>query len=427
MKLSWKKRLAFNAVLLVITWGVIELLALVGTVLFVGSPAELALRREAEASQDPIVPGGLRAGPNILHPFQGAVMRADDEPQAEGRYHVTEYGFLDEGPPIYKRSTDRVIVAITGGSVARQLSINATDTLADLLSQSPEYSGRKIQFVRIANNGYKQPQQVMVLNYLLAIGAEFDVVINLDGFNEAVLPVTENAPQGINTAFPRDWGPLISAAANPEFPQISGYISYLRHDKRAEAIRFGKFPLKYSPLAQVIWAIRKESVDRTISAQIHRMQTKDLRSRLAGPVETFEDPVEISTHCVDLWARSSILMHQVCESRGIRYFHFLQPNQHVEGSKPISPAEAAVAVREFSRLCNAVRTGYPLMQARGPQLVAAGVRFTDLTQVFADHPEPLYVDTCCHVDEQGDQIMARAMAARIVQPDTPAAPADGKD
>ena len=31
--------------------------------------------------------------------------------------------------------------------------------------------------------GYKQPQQLMAYNYLLSLGAEFDAVINIDGYN----------------------------------------------------------------------------------------------------------------------------------------------------------------------------------------------------------------------------------------------------
>ena len=73
----------------------------------------------------------------------------------------------------------------------------------------------------------------------------------------------------------------------------------------------------------------------------------------------------------------------------------------------------AAAVDESIQSCRAVRACFPRMQAEGARLAGQGIRFTDLTQVFADHPEPIYVDTCCHVAEVGDILMARAIAARI--------------
>jgi hypothetical protein len=53
-----------------------------------------------------------------------------------------------------------------------------------------------------------------------------------------------------------------------------------------------------------------------------------------------------------------------------------------------------------------VETAYPRLRESGRALSAAGVRFGDLTAVFADHPEPLYIDACCHVRARGNLIVA---------------------
>jgi hypothetical protein len=60
-----------------------------------------------------------------------------------------------------------------------------------------------------------------------------------------------------------------------------------------------------------------------------------------------------------------------------------------------------------------VVAGYPLLQAAGARLVAAGVPFHDLTAVFRDHPEPLYVDTCCHVGHEGSRLLAVHLAGLL--------------
>jgi len=38
-----------------------------------------------------------------------------------------------------------------------------------------------------SHEGYKQPQQLLVLSYFLSIGQPFDMVMNIDGFNEVAL------------------------------------------------------------------------------------------------------------------------------------------------------------------------------------------------------------------------------------------------
>ena len=40
------------------------------------------------------------------------------------------------------------------------------------------------------------------------------------------------------------------------------------------------------------------------------------------------------------------------------------------------------------------------------QLVAEGVRFSDLTMIFSDVKRPIYIDDCCHVDRFGYSLIA---------------------
>jgi hypothetical protein len=345
--------------------------------------------------------------------------RPDQALRYDGKYRVTEYGFVDDSLPIHKRSPDKVIIAILGGSVARQMGMNATQVLADELSQAPQFAGKKFEFVRLGSNGYKQPQQLMTLNFLTVLGAEFDIVINLDGFNEATLPVADNVPFGVNAAYPRDWGKLIAGSASPEFVRMGGYLSYLRLQQRDDARWFARAPWKYSSTALLAWAVRKNRLDSLIQAQttmMSRYAETEMTYCGSGPPEQFKSTADVYKHCVNLWSRSSLLLHELCASQGIRYYHFLQPNQYLPGSKPLGPEEAKIAIRDNSQQSISVRTCFPQMQARGAEMRMAGVAFTDLTRVFADHPERIYDDYCCHVIPAGDEIMAKAIAAAIRTP-----------
>jgi hypothetical protein len=107
-----------------------------------------------------------------------------------------------------------------------------------------------------------------------------------------------------------------------------------------------------------------------------------------GPRVDFENPADRFAFLVDLWRRSSQAIHELTAAGGVRYYHFLQPNQYVP------------------RYRRAVETGFPRLREAGRTLAARGVRFHDLTGAFAGHPEPLYVDDCCHVNAHGNAILA---------------------
>jgi hypothetical protein len=108
-------------------------------------------------------------------------------------------------------------------------------------------------------------------------------------------------------------------------------------------------------------------------------------------------------------------LHLIARSRGIKYFHFLQPNQYLPGSKPLSGVELKTAFNEEHDSRPHVAEGYPLLIAAGKRLQNEGVHFHDLTQIFAATKDPIYRDSCCHVNGEGNRMLAAAMAEAIGQ------------
>jgi hypothetical protein len=136
----------------------------------------------------------------VLHPYLGFVYKPLDEQNDWQNF----YGFHG-GKTLQKKSPDKVIVAVSGGSFALGLINDSTDTLIREIKKIPQYNDKAIEVVGIAIGGFKQPQQLMTLSYLLSQGAEFDVWINLDGFNEITLPIVENYLAGVSLSYPRLW------------------------------------------------------------------------------------------------------------------------------------------------------------------------------------------------------------------------------
>ena len=61
------------------------------------------------------------------------------------------------------------------------------------------------------------------------------------------------------------------------------------------------------------------------------------------------------------------LMHELCEARGVRYLHAIQPTLHDRGSKPVTDEEFRIGIGEAG-YDEAVLVGYPLLREGLAQL-----------------------------------------------------------
>ncbi len=352
----------------------------------------------------------------VVHPYLGYVRNAGESSNDVDRpdaLPVSEYGFEDDKIPLLKRSEDRLIVAIFGGSVANRFSAGPGGRALkeNLEALVPE---REIVMVHVALDGYKQPQQLMALTYLLALGGEFDVVVNLDGFNEVALAQTRNVDRGVSHAFPRDWSLLVEELPDNLSTAAVGEIVWLRQRRGAWAGRFDGGLAGCSAAAQLVWLVRDRMMEREIDDCLHaysEQRTGDPWSPTKGPRDGHLDG-ELPAQLVDLWARSSVLMSEVCRENGIVYLHFLQPNQYVAGVNVVGPRTGSGAIFTDHTLRSAVESGYPLLIQAGAELAHGGVDFEDLTGLFAEIDEQVYCDSCCHLNDQGNLAMeARIFAA----------------
>ena len=251
---------------------------------------------------------------------------------------------------------------------------------------------------------------------MLSLEAEFDILINIDGFNEVALPIAENVPNNVAPIFPRSWHVKIARIQNPNVTKLIGHTVHLKIEQQQRARFFSRFPLRYSLVAILVWKNGHDATSEEIVAdyeRLNRLVRDDISHGAAGPEFEFADRAQLNRHCVLLWSRSSVLLNQLCEANGIAYYHFLQPNQYVPDAKPMSYTEKTIALNPENPYRRPALDCYPLLIAEGKNLSAQGVRFNDLTDVFADHPESLYVDDCCHFSKQGDSILAKRIASVI--------------
>jgi hypothetical protein len=374
-------------------------------------PAPLAdslapeLRERLEAVRDANVPDA----PVIIHPYFGFVAN----PQGPG---VNAYGFF-ESPPLVNPADDTVTIAIFGGSLADQVFYLAKDALADALRRRPQLAGRRIEVVSTALGGYKQPQQLNVLSFLLARGAAYDVVVNLDGFNEIDASL-ENLADGVNPFFPYNWKLHVRRGLDVAAMTQLARIDLIRERRGQLRRAFGHPLLARSAFALTLWdALDRRQEGRLregVQALEDALGDGGLGPRVRGPHLTYGSEAALYRGLADLWERASLQMWAACTAHGVGYVHALQPNQYLPDSKRLTEEELRAAYRDDFPAADRIPRGYPLLIERGRRLQARGVRFVDLTQIFADEARTVYTDVCCHVNPFGARMIAERLADAIV-------------
>lgn len=348
--------------------------------------------------------------PVMLHPYFGYVV----DPRAP---NINPYGFF-KAPPLTTRTPDRLVIGFFGGSVADQVFSLGGAALIETLAAAPLFAGRKVELISTALGGYKQPQQLLVLAGLLALGAQFDVVVALDGFNE-VDGAADNVQDGVYPYYPHNWHLHARQALDPAAQALMGQVQTAREARAALRRRFAQPRLTHSALWLWVWDV----LDRRQAAQLNRtMHALDAAlagaqraPQVTGPPLAFADQEAMYTDFVEVWARASLAMHNLCQGQGIEFLQFLQPNQYLAGSKTLNEEERRIAWNPDVADAGRVAHGYPLLVRRGTELAEQGVDFHDLTMLFAAESDTMYSDSCCHYTQRGAELVARAIAQAIIE------------
>jgi hypothetical protein len=358
-------------------------------------------------------PEGFRE--EAIHPYLGFVTVPPSQVR-DGPLTLEALGLPGGGPLVREARPDTLVLGVFGGSLAQYFAIgDGPQRLFTGLQSLPEFAGRRLVVLNAAHSSYKQPQAEMALSYLLALGAHLDLVILIDGFNEVAGAPLEYENTGLFPLYPSRWVLRVANLdADTKMRLLIGEIAYRKEERARWADRLLHSRALHSRTVALLWAFYDGHTDATLAAR-----RQDLARRRSGQAEEFvatgpryRDEGRLYDDLVTAWAAGSLGMHAVAREHGFRFFHFLQPNQHVRGSKPLAPEEVEI-LRGGEVYAPHVERGYPLLRAKGDELRRRGVAFADLTEVFAELPEPIYVDNCCHVGPHGNELLADAMAAAI--------------
>ena len=422
--ISTTRRILFTVTIIVAGYLVLELSALV---LYRIINPELLSFREFQSDRDSIragfrreevSAGGTKVWPHafeVIHPYLGFVR----DPDRTESYD--EHGFYGPSPLNRPGLDGEVIVAVFGGSFADGMTRAAADILSERIGKTITIPAERVKVLNLAMGGYKQPQQLMALTYFLALGVRFDIVINIDGFNELALPLRENLPKGVFPTYPRAWFMRVRGLSDYRLTLMHGFRAVLQERRLKWAGFFSRTPFKLSAISNLVWRLYDLRLDREIAridATIQEYQTESARGESyisTGPSFQPQSREEVFRFLVEVWENCSRQMDRICRANGIEYYHFLQPNQYFPGSKPIGPAERRIAVKRRHPYRKPVEQGYPLLIEGGTRLRNAGINFHSLAMIFKENDEILYCDDACHLNARGYRLVAEEIGRLLAE------------
>lgn len=376
------------------------------------------------------MPEPLEVKDVAFHPyfsFLNRVGRSGDYYERKDWWTSNNHGFLFPRAALkdgccdypYIPQENEAVIAIFGGSVGGGFALTAADSdaFAATLSQHPRFAGRRIRVLTFANAGYHQPQQLVILSYYLTIGQHFDLIINIDGFNELVI-AENNWRAGAEPSFPavQIWYAMgqelesraTAAADEKYYLQQWHKRASARLAEKADRCRFGACYLWYAA-RQRYHAMQQAALGRHGVVRQHGMTLFPMQRSWS----TGDDPrqKDVLAYAADGWARASRAMERLARDHGALYLHVIQPNQWYAADPAYQPHAID---HPYKAVIPLVERGYPMLVQRTAELARDGVHVFDATKIFAGLDlRDIYADDCCHYTDEGYRVLFKSLEKPI--------------
>ena len=361
-----------------------------------------------------------------LHPYFGPTHRPgipfDLPPElrtadAGPPISTNNFGFASRYDYPFAKTNDRqFVIGIFGGSVGQYFCRIGASRLEEDLRRNARFTNRELVTLCFSHEGYKQPQQLLVLSYFLSIGQTFDLVINIDGFNEVALG-NINDRYGWDVSMPshEHLDPLVNLVNQATLtPAKLDSLYRITHDReRLNAIAERSNRTHFASI---------EFVLRQYHAFVRRRYERELVNFDKLPSNPPANSVihvtpkvrarsgeQVFADIAADWQAASLAMNQLLAPRNVPYVHVLQPNQYYS-TRAFSDAEKKIAFNNASPFKPGAEHGYPFLE----KALEAGA--LDAVHVFDNERTPVYIDDCCHFSVIGNGLLADFIARSVIGP-----------
>jgi hypothetical protein len=331
---------------------------------------------------------------------------------------INNHGFLDKNDYPYSDPTGRsFVIGVFGGSVAIQFATTMEQTLNDILTVDPRLAGRRVVLLDFANGGAKQPQQVTSLAYFLSIGQHFDLIINLDGFNELFIGWMNAHKHDVDERMP--FARFIFGVQNVALESYG----VLPSDNRIlrMRVRLNELTRKLAePQSALLFVWR--TVERNgIANQLAALETnlsapgKVLDYAMPLIARSSRDDRASLENVVETWFNASVAMAGMARQFGVPYLHVLQPNQYFTKARFTDDQRKAILNLAEPPLAVLVPDHYRAYLGRARDLQKRGIKFLDGTTVLDEVDASVFIDNCCHFNEEANKLLAKAISQQILE------------
>ena len=296
---------------------------------------------------------------------------------------------------------DKIKILILGGSVATHLSLNNSDDKYNYKNKlinhedifektiNSYFSTDKFIVFNAAIGGGKQPQQLFKLYYLDLIDFKFDIIINLDGFNELALPLSENYQINDHLIYPRNFSRLVSTF-NSNFDCVNDI------NKRTK--RFLLFPIlelyDLYKIRNCHFSLEGENKNTgTRFSNMTNFKKRDLE-------KSFE-------HVKEVWENSSEKINDFSKLKNIFYIHVIQPNQYLKDSKKLTNKE--IELLNYSKYGDIISKFYYSFNFENLKIKNK----LDLKYIFKYNNKEIYRDYCCHLNNYGMHLISKEIVKKF--------------
>lgn len=349
----------------------------------------------------------------------------DWEPDLAPQWMVNECGFASGYPCPYSPPDNALVVGIFGGSVAQHYAFWAADSKSSILKELARRTGRRLVILPFTVGGGKQPLQTQALAYALSLGQRFDVVINLDGYNEVYISWLNATKYGVAASMP--FAKLVVGQENLFADRLStgdnaGSVKRRRDmlvgwsERTRSAIVHYLVKMVGVYYANVSARLEQETTQRRADARYLMQLTPAPKGYAVQDV-------------VNLWLNGSVSMAAMARAHGAAYIHVLQPSQYYSNRRFTAQevGEFNVLGQGDAPLREIVPEAYDAFRSQADKLRTAGVRFVDATGIFETDTRTMYYDWCCHFNHAGNELLDQLLVPHILaalqgQPAPPDAP-----
>jgi len=363
-----------------------------------------------------------------VHPYFGYVYHKKEK--------IVANGFPSKDIFAYSSPQDYNVVML-GGSVACQTHRHMGSTIVKAVQDTLADQGkqRNVHLYLFAAGGYKQPQQLMILTYFLAMGAKIDAVINIDGYNELAI-AWFNYKDNVHISLPYYWRYRTHSLTDSEQWLTASEGLVMADWEKSWAMDMDRAVLAWSPTLTLVWKFG----DSIIEARLNRLHLKfEQRDKDEEDYRDFppigpSNPASLEeavTLAQQIWWQSNTALYQLLQAHGIPYVHLLQPNQYIEGSKTLTRREKKIAFttdfsHAFAKDANlrkhasdklntyVIPTGYLGLRELGKTLPYQ-MNFIDGTMLYRNVEKDIYIDDCCHVNQRGTALIWKAIRPTLLR------------